>query len=86
MSFLFPSPDYASFPATSVPSRPYSSLATSVLPRPPSTSSIYSTSSKGLRISVAPLVPPKPTSLVNLFSAKNTSSSVCHDYENYFYI
>ena len=86
MSFLFPSPDYASFPATSVPSRPYSSLAASVLPRPPSTSSIYSTSSMGLRISVAPLVPPKPTSLVNLFSAKNTSSSMCHDYENYFYI
>lgn len=86
MSFLFPSPDYASFPATSVPSRPYSSLAAPVLPRPPSTSSIYSTSSMGLRISVAPLVPPKPTSLVNIFSAKTTSSSACHDYENYFYI
>ena len=88
MSFLFPSPDYASFPAASVPSRPYSSLAAPVLPRPPSTSSIYSTSSMGLRISVAPLVPPKPTSLVNIFSAKTTSSSssACHDYENYFYI
>ena len=88
MSFLFPSPDYASFPtAASVPSRPYSSLAAPVLPRPPSTSSIYSTSSMGLRISVAPLVPPKPTTLVNIFSAKSTtSSSACHDYENYFYI
>jgi len=89
MSFFFPSPDYASFPTTSIPSRPYSSLTTTRLPLPPSTSSIYSTSSLGLRISVAPMVPPKPTSLVNLFSTKTSShniSNISNDYENYFYI
>ena len=73
MSFLFPSPDYASFPNSSVPSRPYSSLSGSSL-------SLSST-----KISVAPILPPKPASLVSLFS-KTNSSSTFHDYENYFYI
>ena len=73
MSFLFPSPDYASFPNSFVPSRPYSSMSGSSL-------SLCST-----KISVAPILPPKPTSLVSLFSKAN-SSSTFHDYENYFYI
>jgi len=75
MSFLFPSPDYASFPNSFVPSRPYSSLSNSG-----SSLSLCST-----KISVAPILPPKPASLVSLF-AKTNSSSTFHDYENYFYI
>ena len=75
MSFLFPSPDYASFPNSFVPSRPYSSLSNSG-----SSLSLCST-----KISVAPILPPKPASLVSLF-AKTNSASTFHDYENYFYI
>merc|ERR1712190_387564 len=48
MSFLFPSPDYASFPNSFVPSRPYSSLSNSG-----SSLSLCST-----KISVAPILPP----------------------------
>ena len=52
MSFLFPSPDYASFPASLVPSRPYSSM---------SSSSALSLSSKvSLKSSLpTPSLPPK---------------------------
>ena len=75
MSFLYPSPDYESFPSKSIPSRPYSSLSTSSL--------ISSTPQV-----VAPSLPPKPSSLASLFSRPSSSgsSSGFHDYENYFYI
>lgn len=72
MSFLYPSPEYESFPHRLVPSRPYSSLSSS-------------SQSLSHTLAPAPSLPPKPTSLVSLFS-KNSSSSGFHDYENYFYI
>ena len=75
MSFLFPSPDYDSFPSKCVPSRPYSSqsasslstsLAPSLPPKPASLASLF-------------------------FKAPNEASSSCSGpgprvYENYFYI
>ena len=84
MAFLYPSPDYATFPSRHIPCRPYSALSSS------SSSSCHSLGAKTLL--VAPHLPPKPASLAALFgggqtgasSSSNNSSS--HDYENYFYI
>ena len=74
MSFLYPSPDYESFPTKAVPSRPYSSL--SVLPRAPAPS--------------LPPKPASLASLFTRSSSLSSSNSTCssgfHDYENYFYI
>ena len=91
MSFLFPSPDYASFPASLVPSRPYSSM---------SSSSALSLSSKvSVKSSLPPpSLPPKPASLGTLVggsdqsirggfpSQSKSSAGSFHDYENYFFI
>ena len=90
MSFLFPSPDYASFPASLVPSRPYSAM---------SGSSQLSLSSKvSVKSSLPPpSLPPKPASLATLvggsdaairggFPSQSKSAGSFHDYENYFFI
>lgn len=74
MSFLYPSPDYESFPHKSVPSRPYSSLSSS------------SVSLSHTTMAPAPSLPPKPASLASLFSRESSESGGFHDYENYFYI
>ena len=82
MSFLFPSPDYASFPASRIPSRPYSSLSGS-------SASLASKPS-----SAAPSLPPKPASLTALVTKQqlprtrsvSKSPASFHDYENYFFI
>ena len=88
MSFLFPSPDYASFPASLVPSRPYSAM-----------SGASQLSSKvSVRSSLPPpSLPPKPASLASLvggsdtaairgFPSQSKSAGSFHDYENYFFI
>jgi hypothetical protein len=84
MAFLFPSPDYATFPSRHIPCRPYSALSTT------SSSSCQSLRSGSHAPSHAPSLPPKPASLAALFSGGGQSSSggnsSCHDYENYFYI
>ena len=88
MSFLFPSPDYASFPASLVPSRPYSAMSGS--------------SQLSAKVSVKsslppPSLPPKPASLASLvggsdtavirgFPSQSKSAGSFHDYENYFFI
>ena len=82
MSFLFPSPDYASFPNSLVPSRPYSSM---------SGSSVSLSSSSKSSMMPAPSLPPKPSSLGTLVSgssglSQSKSSGSFHDYENYFFI
>ena len=88
MSFLFPSPDYASFPNSFVPSRPYSSM---------SGSTISLASTNKISVVVPPSLPPKPSSLMALMAAGNNKSrtkakakaqspSSFHDYENYFFI
>ena len=89
MSFLFPSPDYASFPASLVPSRPYSSM---------SASSQLSISSKvSVRSSLPPpSLPPKPSTLgLGTLVGGSDTRGLCsqskppgsfHDYENYFFI
>ena len=90
MSFLFPSPSYASFPASLVPSRPYSAM---------SGSSQLSLSSKvSVKSSLPPpSLPPKPASLSTLvvggsdtavrgFPSQSKSAGSFHDYENYFFI
>ena len=88
MSFLFPSPDYASFPNSFVPSRPYSSM---------SGSTISLASANKISVVVPPSLPPKPSSLMTLMAAGNHKSrtkakakaqspSSFHDYENYFFI
>ena len=88
MSFLFPSPDYASFPNSFVPSRPYSSMSGS-------TASLGSTNTNKISVLVPPSLPPKPSSLITLVAAgqnkskakaKAQSPSSFHDYENYFFI
>lgn len=78
MSFLFPSPDYASFPNSFVPSRPYSAL---------SGSSVSLGASNKISVTVPPSLPPKPSSLLTLVAtAKPQSPGSFHDYENYFFI
>ena len=86
MSFLFPSPDYASFPNSFVPCRPYSSMSGSTI-------SLGSTNK--ISVVVPPSLPPKPSSLTTLVTAGNNkckakakapSPSSFHDYENYFFI
>ena len=88
MSFLFPSPDYASFPASLVPSRPYSAMS--------------GASQLSSKVSVKsslppPSLPPKPASLASLvggsdtavirgFPSQSKSAGSFHDYENYFFI
>lgn len=83
-SFLFPSPDYASFPGP-LTSTPYSAKPPST---PQSLSSLSSTSSSlslsSFELTVVPMLPPKPASLAALF-ARPASTSYA-DYENYFYI
>ena len=84
MSFLFPSPDYASFPNSLVPSRPYSSMSGSSV-------SLSSTSKLSSNPS-PPSLPPKPASLGTLVtgadkvSQSKPSPGSFHDYENYFFI
>ena len=72
MSFLYPSPDYESFPNKLVPSRPYSSQSVSSL----------------VAGGPAPSLPPKPASLVSLFSKNESTGGNLGPrvYENYFYI
>ena len=78
MSFLFPSPDYASFPNSFVPSRPYSAM---------SGSTVSLGSSNKISVTVPPSLPPKPSSLLTVApSPKSQSAGSFHDYENYFFI
>ena len=78
MSFLFPSPDYASFPNSFVPSRPYSAM---------SGSTVSLGSSNKISVTVPPSLPPKPSSLLTVGpSPKSQSAGSFHDYENYFFI
>ena len=78
MSFLFPSPDYASFPNSLVPSRPYSAMSGSTV----------SLSSNKISVTVPPSLPPKPSSLVTVVANTKAPQSAgsFHDYENYFFI
>ena len=74
MSFLFPSPDYASFPGPLPPCRPYSSApspapgpAPSLPPKPVSLVAGVQVAGAGAKCGAA-------------------AGSSCHDYENYFFI
>jgi len=92
MCFLYPSPDYASFPnhqTSSTPvSRPYSSLSVSCASLGPVNQETTVTAT-----ATTPCLPPKPAAgivQVSIFPKNGTSpstgSSGFHDYENYFYI